>query len=264
MTGPDPEISPLEEQEFIRGKLFDGNKSTLRRYADLVVGVDASYRDLLIHEVITTLFGRLPGALGFGLRRIFYPRLFRHCGRGVIFGCDLVIRNGRSISIGDQTILDDGCVIDGRGAGHEGVVIGARVILSRDVMVQAKIGPVHIGDDSDIGSSSIVHSQGGTYIGKEVVIGGGAKISGGVFQIDADDTPQDADGDQAQRAQARFTRGPIRIHDRCLFGMGCIVLDGAEIGEAAVIGAGSVVNRSIPPYSVAAGNPARVLRTRRM
>ena len=44
--------------------------------------------------------------------------------------------------------------------------------------------------------------------------------------------------------------------------MGTLILDGAEIGEGAVIGAGSLINRSIPAYAVAAGVPARVLRLR--
>jgi acetyltransferase-like isoleucine patch superfamily enzyme len=251
----------LEEQLFVRSKLFGGNKSAIRRYADLVVGSDAGYWQLLKYELVTTLFGRLPGALGLALRQIFYPGLFKSCGRGVIFGYDVVVRNGSNVRVGDNVVFDDGCVVDGRGAGPELVVIGDRVILNRGVMLQAKIGPVHIGDDCDIGSSSIVHAQGGTFISKEVVIGGGAKISGGVFQIDA---LAEADGsEQAERAQSRFTNGPIRIGERCLIGMGCIFLDGVDVGEGTVIGAGSVVTKSLPPNVVAAGSPARVLRERR-
>lgn len=251
----------LEEHEFVRSKLFGGDKSAIRRYADLVVGSDAGYWQLLKYELVTTLLGRLPGALGLAVRKIFYPSLFKSCGKGVIFGYDLVVRNGSNVTVGDQAILDDGCVIDGRGAGSEGVVIGDRVILNRGVMLQAKVGPVHIGDDCDIGSSSIVHAQGGTFIGKEVVIGGGAKISGGVFQIDA--LPEAAGSAQAERAQSRFTNGPIRIGDRCLIGMGCIFLDGVDVGEGTVIGAGSIVTKSLQPHVVAAGSPARMLRERR-
>ena len=251
----------LKENQFVRSKLFGGNKSAIRRYADLVVGSDAGYWQLFKYELVTTLLGRLPGALGLVLRRIFYPGLFKSCGRGVVFGYDVVVRNGKNVTVGDNVIFDDGCLVDGRGAGPELVVIGNRVILNRGVMLQAKIGPVHIGDDCDIGSSSIVHAQGGTFIGKEVVIGGGAKISGGVFQIDA---LAEVDGsEQAERAQSRFTNGPIRIGDRCLIGMGCIFLDGVDVGEGTIIGAGSIVTKSLPPYVVAAGSPARMLRERR-
>lgn len=252
----------LKEGSFIRGQLFSSDRSMLRRYADLVVGADAHYGDLFKYELLTSLFGLLPGALGLALRKLFYPSLFGRCGRGVVFGRNLTIRNAKKIQLGDNVIIDDDCVIDGRGAGEEHVIIGNRVILGRGVMLQAKIGPVHIGDDSDIGSSSVVHAQGGTYIGKEVVLGGGAKISGGVFQIDLD-TKADQCSEQAERAQTRWTNGPIRIDDRCLIGMGSYFLDGVHVGEGCVVGAASLVTKSMPAFSVVAGHPAKVLRERR-
>ena len=114
-------MQKLDEQDYIRSKLFGSNVSVIRRYADLVVGPEASWWQLLRYEMITMLFGGLPGALGLALRKLFYPRLFRRCGRGVVFGRDLVIRNGHRIALGDNVIIDDACVIDGRGAGPTGI-----------------------------------------------------------------------------------------------------------------------------------------------
>jgi galactoside O-acetyltransferase len=53
---------------------------------------------------------------------------------------------------------------------------------------------------------------------------------------------------------------PVRIGDKAWIGFGSIVLPGVTIGEGAVVGAGSVVTRDVPPWSVAVGNPARVIR----
>ena len=53
---------------------------------------------------------------------------------------------------------------------------------------------------------------------------------------------------------------PVRIGNKAWIGFGSIMLPGVTIGEGAVVGAGSVVTRDIPPWSVAAGNPARVIR----
>lgn len=58
------------------------------------------------------------------------------------------------------------------------------------------------------------------------------------------------------------TKGPIIIEDDVWIGYGCIVLSGVHIGKGAVIGAGSIVTQNIPPYAIAAGNPAKVIRYR--
>jgi acetyltransferase-like isoleucine patch superfamily enzyme len=52
----------------------------------------------------------------------------------------------------------------------------------------------------------------------------------------------------------------VRIEDDVFIGMRCLILKGVTLGAGCVIGAGSVVTKSIPPGAVAAGNPARVIR----
>ncbi len=58
------------------------------------------------------------------------------------------------------------------------------------------------------------------------------------------------------------TKGDIVIGHDVWIGNGCTILSGVTIGDGAVIGAGSVVSKSIPNFSIAAGVPAKVLRTR--
>ena len=53
---------------------------------------------------------------------------------------------------------------------------------------------------------------------------------------------------------------PVEIEDNVWIGGGSIILPGVTIGENSVIGAGSIVNRSIPANCVAVGNPCRVIR----
>jgi maltose O-acetyltransferase len=55
--------------------------------------------------------------------------------------------------------------------------------------------------------------------------------------------------------------GRVKIHESCHFGVNTIILPGVEIGPRCIIGSGSVVIKSIPPDTVAAGNPAKVLCT---
>jgi acetyltransferase-like isoleucine patch superfamily enzyme len=53
----------------------------------------------------------------------------------------------------------------------------------------------------------------------------------------------------------------VIIKNGAHIGIGAILMPGVTIGEGAIIGAGSIVTKDIPPYSIAVGNPARVIRT---
>ncbi|MFO0850000.1 MAG: sugar O-acetyltransferase [Gemmataceae bacterium] len=66
--------------------------------------------------------------------------------------------------------------------------------------------------------------------------------------------------DPVERSAGREAAKPITIGDDVWVGGGAIVLPGVTVGAAAVIGAGSVVTRDVPPRTVVAGNPARVIR----
>lgn len=66
--------------------------------------------------------------------------------------------------------------------------------------------------------------------------------------------------DAARRATGEERALPVRIGDDCWLGGGAIVLPGVTIGDRSVVGAGAVVTRDVPPDSLVAGNPARVIR----
>jgi acetyltransferase-like isoleucine patch superfamily enzyme len=53
---------------------------------------------------------------------------------------------------------------------------------------------------------------------------------------------------------------PVKINDRVWIGFNSIILKGVTIGEGGIVGAGSVVTKDVPPYTIVAGNPARVIR----
>ena len=243
----------LDDKYFIRHKIYGEKKSTLKRYRELVLG-EGGILKLLRYELLITFLGPIPGALGLALRKIFYPGLFKSIGKGVVIGRSVVIRHPDKIRIGNKVIIDDYCVIDARGAGEEGVVIGDEVILNRGAILQAKVGGIHIGGLTNVGGNSVIVAQGGVYIGDMVNIAGGCEISGGAYQVERDM--------QSDREHGKFTRGPIRIDRKCRLAMRVIVLDAVHIHEGCIVGAGSVVTHDLPEYSVAAGVPAVVKHTR--
>ena len=58
-----------------------------------------------------------------------------------------------------------------------------------------------------------------------------------------------------------LTSQPVTVGNRCWIGGGAILLPGVTIGDGTTVGAGSVVTKSLPPRSIAAGNPCRILRS---
>jgi acetyltransferase-like isoleucine patch superfamily enzyme len=60
----------------------------------------------------------------------------------------------------------------------------------------------------------------------------------------------------------RFTSAPVVIEENCWLGVNCVILKGIRIGHHSTVGANAVVTRDVPPCSVVAGIPAKVLRTK--
>jgi acetyltransferase-like isoleucine patch superfamily enzyme len=240
----------LNEKDFIRYKLFYGNKSLLAQYQELTSGSDS----LVFHvkyELFTSLFGPFPGAVGYLFRKLYYPSLFKSCGRNVIWGQNITIRHPRKIVLGDHVIIDDYALLDARGAPKNGFVIGNNTIIGRGVVVQSKVGPITIGPNCNIGSRSTIVSQGGISIGEWTQIAGDCKISGGLFKPDpTSETPFPF---------SRYSKGPIIIGPRCFIGGSVQIIDGVQIGIGSMIGTGSVIMSNIPEFSIYMPKPGMVI-----
>jgi galactoside O-acetyltransferase len=69
-----------------------------------------------------------------------------------------------------------------------------------------------------------------------------------------------ADWMRGEKRWDGITIKPVSIRDKAWIGFGAVILKGVTVGEGAVIGAHSVVTHDVAPYTVVAGNPARVIR----
>jgi len=112
---------------------------------------------------------------------------------------------------------------------------------------------VSLGDHVGISEYTLVDGDGGIKIGDYVRIASHVSIVSFQHNHKRTDIPI--------KLQGKVSRG-ITIEDDVWIGTGVCVLDGVRIGEGAVIGAGSVVTKDIPAYSIAVGAPARVVKKR--
>jgi acetyltransferase-like isoleucine patch superfamily enzyme len=138
------------------------------------------------------------------------------------------VRNDGSIAIGDQVVLLSDCVpIELQTMSGGAITIGDRTLINYGSIIVAY-------ERVTVGSRCL--------IGKHVIV--------------MDNNQHDII-DRDLRGPSR----PVQIGDRAWLGDRSIVLPGVSIGEGAVIGAGAVVTRDVPAWSVAVGNPARLVRS---
>jgi acetyltransferase-like isoleucine patch superfamily enzyme len=126
-----------------------------------------------------------------------------------------------------------------------------------------------IGDDTRIGT--FVEIQKNARIGRRVKISSHTFICEGVTIEDEvfvghgvtfinDRYPRATAADGSVQTAKDWTVVPTRVRRGASIGSGSTILCGVEIGEGAIVGAGSVVTDDVPPRTIVAGNPARVLR----
>jgi acetyltransferase-like isoleucine patch superfamily enzyme len=139
------------------------------------------------------------------------------------------MREGR-LEVGANTVLEPGVWLTAPGAAR--IRIGSGTFLNLGVMV-ASLELVEIGD--------------------HCMFANGCFISDAAHRFD--------DPVKPVPWQGFTTKGPTRIGANVWCGVNVVVTSGVTIGERSVIGANSVVTTDLPPYSIAAGAPARVLRT---
>ncbi|WPU95816.1 acyltransferase [Mucilaginibacter sabulilitoris] len=190
--------------------------------------------------------------------RGFWLKLFLKRSRGFVFiGKNVKVRHGYLLSAGKNLILEDNVSINALSA--EGITLGDHVSIARDSILFAtgviahKGKGIYIGDRTGISARAYFAGQGGIQIGKDVIMGPNVQIFSENHNF--------SDLHQTIKEQG-ITKVPVIIGNDCWIGAGVTILAGVHIGDGCVIAASSVVSRSIPPNSIVAGIPAKVVRSR--
>ncbi|WP_417912665.1 acyltransferase [Candidatus Electronema sp. TJ] len=233
-----------------------GNGSPLAKYQDVLVG-SRSWTALLYYEWCM-LLGPLPGAAGMLLRQLFWPRLFAECGKNCLFAPGITLRHPGRIRLGSSVVISEGCILDAR---HESaavsITLGDNVILSSNVMLSCKNGTISIGSNCGLNAQAIVQSTNDcpVVIGPDCIIGQRCFIvGGGSYRLDRMDIPICEQGIKND--------GGVRLEADVWLGGNVTVLGGVTMGQGSVAGAGAVLTKSVAPYTISAGVPAKVIKTR--
>lgn len=164
------------------------------------------------------------------------PRLWAR-----VFIIPFIVKRGRGSIIRRSARLD---IIPSKR-----LTLGRRTIIEDYALINNGMGDIVIGDYSMILSRAKV--VGPVVIGQRVIVSSGSHITGLTHNYEDITQPIQTQG---------VTTNLTTIEDDVWIGGNSAINQGVTIGRHSVIGTGSVVTRDIPPYSVAVGNPARVIK----
>jgi len=184
----------------------------------------------------------------------YYRTQLRHLGKNVKIGCGVEITNPQYVSLGDNVQIGNNCVLIA--SSEKGITLDDGAKSKYGVYLDTEspeTGYVKIGKRVYIGTGCCLHGHEGLEIGDDSLLAQNITITPASHKFE--------NPDRTIYSQGAYTR-KVTIGRDCYIGMNSCICYSADIGEGSVVGAGSVVVHTIPPYSVAVGVPARAIRKR--
>jgi acetyltransferase-like isoleucine patch superfamily enzyme len=196
----------------------------------LRLGLSALWQ-LLLHWFVIDL----PGGLGIALRVGYYRRRLKALGRNCILERGVVINGAENISIADYVWID------------------------RHVELTAPVGSIEVGRRVHIAPYAVIAGIGGVTIGDYAAIAAGARI------LSHSESPlfgKRMSGPMIPEELKGMITRPVVIGKDAVVSMNAVVLPGVVIGEGAVVAANSLVRRSVEPWTIVMGVPAKAVAKR--
>lgn len=176
------------------------------------------------------------------------------------YGDNTLVEPGVRLQYPERIHLGNGVRISGQATlrantDHpRGIFIGDGSSVHESALIAANRGKVSIGRSSWVGPFCLIYGNGVVSIGNNVLVAGHSSINTVSHRFERCDLPINDQGIHCD---------PVHIEDDVWIGMNAVILQGITIGRGAIVGAGAVVTRDVPPWSIVTGVPARVVRRRR-
>jgi acetyltransferase-like isoleucine patch superfamily enzyme len=211
-----------------------------------------SWTRYLWQGTVLTLLSGLPTPLGPVMRSMAYRTVLGGMGSDCSIEPNVRLLVPRRIFLGNRVTLGERCLLDAN-TPQGRIELQDDVRLSRECYIVTGKGEVVIGPKSHIGHRCLMYGTRDIRIGRDALLANDVQLICGNHTFARRDIPI--------RAQP-VAGAPIVIEDDVYLGASAIVLGGTTIGKGCVVGAGAIVTRSLPPYSIATGIPARVVGLR--
>lgn len=179
-----------------------------------------------LEELWVALFAWMPTPLGMLLRLLAWKPFFAKCA-SARFGPHLAISGMRNICLGKAARIGRGCILS---ASEGKLRIGDFSALSPNVDIGADYGEILLGSQVAVGPGTVIRAANHCFAQRDVPI-----------------------------MRQGHAPGRVIIDDDVWIGANCVITPGAHIGRGAVVGAGAVVTRDVPPFSIVGGVPARLI-----
>jgi len=188
----------------------------------------------IFHEITTWiffLFSYFPGYTGIILRRALLKGRISSIGKGINFGIGIEVFGGRNMSIGDNVSI---MKFTSLYAQDDAILkLGNNISINANVCISADQGKIIIGNNVLIAPNVVIRASNHRFNDVSLPIIEQGHIS-----------------------------GKIIIEDDCWIGSNAVITSNVTIGRGSVIGAGSVVTKNVNPFSVVAGVPAKLIKSR--
>lgn len=199
-----------------------------------------------------------PGVLGILLRQKMYRWLLRRCGRNVLIGRYVDLKNPRTIVLGNNVMLNDYASLDASQyvGGDIAITIGNEVFIGASTSLTAGSGAIILEENCNIGSGcTLTAKHHNMRIGHHALLAGFCTVGAELAEIPPEP-------EEIVSLIGRTTDIQTHLGDGCWLGLRTRVPSGVEIGEGTIVGAHSIVFNSLPAYAISFGQPARVIRYR--
>ena len=207
----------------------------------------------LMEQAVQAVLGWIPTVMGIGIRAVAYKLIMPIQGMAAI-EAHVRIRFANRVRLGPGVYIDEGVYLH---ACPGGIQIGENSFIMHHAELHVynfrgiPQASIRIGRNCLISEFNVLRGQGGITIGDNVYTAPLVQILAVNHVYDDPTRPIIEQGITAQG---------IVIQDNAWIGAGAIILDGVTVGKGAVIGAGAVVRHDVPPHTMAAGVPARVIK----